>query len=116
MLLISINFLLFQFSSYNIYITSLLIFSFFIFIIGLFGIFYNNRNLLIVLLCIEVILMSIGLNFIFMSLIHYKASQLFTLFIITIAATESSIGLGLLITLYRLKKGIGFKVFSSLKN
>lgn len=60
--------------------------------------------------------MSIGLNFAFFSLIHLKVSQVLTLFVFTVAATESAIGLGLLISLYRLKQGISFKSFNSLKH
>lgn len=90
-------------------------FSYVIFSLGFIGSFYNKRNLLILLLCIELMLISIGLNFIFMSLIINKSAQIFSLFIITVAAVESSIGLGLLIVVYRSKKTIDFERFSSLK-
>ena len=77
--------------------------------IGLLGSFYNKQNLLIILLCIEIMLLSIGLNFVFLSLIINKFSQIYMLFIITTAAAESSIGLGLLVVLYRLKQTINFE-------
>lgn len=82
--------------------------------IGLLGSFYNKQNLLIILLCIEIMLLSIGLNFVFLSLIINKFSQIYMLFIITTAAAESSIGLGLLVVLYRLKQTINFEKFIKL--
>lgn len=105
-----------QFSLNHIYFLFLLSFSFALFIFNFLAISYNKRNVLILLLCIELIFLSIGLNFAFFSLIHLKTSQVLTLFILTVAATESSIGLGLLISLYRLKHNISFKSFSDLKN
>jgi NADH-quinone oxidoreductase subunit K len=64
----------------------------------------------------ELIFMSIGLNFAFFSLIHLKIAQVLSLFVFTVAATESALGLGLLISLYRLKQNISFKSFNTLKN
>ena len=72
--------------------------------------------MLIILLCIELLILSISLNFIFFSLFHVKASQVLALFILTVAATESAIGLGLLISLYRLNQNISFSNFSDLRN
>jgi len=86
-----------------------------LFTLGLIGIVLNKKNFLILLLCIELMLIAIGLNFIFMSLIINKAAQIFTLFIITVAATESSIGLGLLIVLYRLKQTVNLSEIATLK-
>lgn len=104
-----------QFSFSHVSFLFLLVFSFSIFLVSLLAITYNKQNILILLVCIELIFLSIGLNFAFFSLLHLKISQVFTLFILTVAATESSIGLGLLINFYRLKKTINFKSISSLK-
>ena len=76
---------------------------------------YNNNNFLIMLLCIEIMLLSITLNFIFISLLLDKTSQVLSLFIISLAAGESCIGLGLLVLLYRLKESILTENFSTLK-
>jgi NADH-quinone oxidoreductase subunit K len=118
MLLTLINFCLitFHFSLNYINFLFLLNFSFILFCIGFLGSIYNKQNLLILLLCIELMLLSVGLNFSYLSLITNKLGQIFMLFIMTIAAGESSIGLGLLILLYRIKKTINFQKFLYLKN
>jgi NADH-quinone oxidoreductase subunit K len=115
MLLIFINSFIVEKSLICFDIISLLNFSFITLLIGLIGTFYNKQNLLVLLLCIELMLLAVGLNFVFISLIFNKLSQVFVLFIICVAAVESSIGLGLLILLYRVKHNINFEVFSSLK-
>lgn len=118
MLLTHINFYLLSFHFSLNYISFLILFnlSFVLFSIGLLGSFYNKQNLLILLVCIELMLLSIGLNFIFLSLISNKFSSIFMLFIVTIAAAESSIGLGLLIVLYRLKQTLHIEKFANLKS
>lgn len=77
---------------------------------------YNEKNVLIIFLSIELIFLSLGLNFAFFSILHIKISQVITLFILTTAATESSIGLGILISCYRLKQNITFNNLSDLKH
>jgi len=63
-----------------------------------------RRNFIVVLLSIELIFAGAGINFIaFSALWHNMAGQVFTIFLIAIAAGEAAIGLGLLIALYRLK-------------
>lgn len=111
-----INSLIIQFSLNQVSFLALWFFSFILFMINLISISYNTRNVLIVLLCIELLTLSISLNFIFFSLIHIKVAQVLALFILTVAATESAIGLGLLVSLYRLKQNISFKHFSDLRN
>lgn len=115
-LLIFIKFFIIQFVSNSVSFLFLLLFSFSLFILSLLAITYNKKNILILLLCIELIFLSIGLNFVFFSLIHIKISQVLTLFVLTVAATESSIGLGLLVSLYRLKQNVSFNNFSDLSN
>ena len=118
MLLTRISFfvLTFHFLLNHITFVFLFNFSFSLFIISLLGSFYNKQNLLILLFCIELMLLSIGLNFTFISLSINKIGQLFMLFIITIASAESSIGLGLLVLLYRLKQLVNFDRFIFLEN
>jgi NADH-quinone oxidoreductase subunit K len=88
----------------------LLTFSSSLFMLNLLAITYNEQNLLIIFLCIELIFLSVGLNFAFFSLLH-----IITLFILTIAATESSIGLSILINCYRLKHNITFAHLTDLR-
>lgn len=79
----------------------------FIFLIGIFGILLNRRNILIVLMCIELILLGVNLNFILFSMyLDDVYGQLFSLFILTVAAAESAIGLAILILYYRIRGNI----------
>lgn len=75
-----------------------------LFLIGILGIILNRRSILIILMCIELILLSINLNFILFSVyLDDFYGQLFSLFILTVAAAESAIGLAILIAYYRLR-------------
>jgi len=79
----------------------------FLFIISLLGIVLNRRNILITLMCIELVLLSLNLNFITFSVyLDDIYGQLFSLFILTIAAAESAIGLALIIIYYRIRGSI----------
>lgn len=75
-----------------------------LFLIGLLGIILNRRSILIILMCIELVLLSINLNFILFSVyLDDFYGQLFSLFVLTVAAAESAIGLAILIVYYRLR-------------
>ena len=66
------------------------------------GIFINRKNVLLLLMCIELMLLSVNFNFIAFS--HYlgdPAGQIFVFFILTVAAAEAAIGLAILVTLFR---------------
>jgi NADH:ubiquinone oxidoreductase subunit K len=88
----------------------------FIFLIGLLGIFINRKNILLVIVCVELVLLSI--NFIFLISSFYLddiLGQIFAIFILTVAAAESSIGLAILITYYRVKGTIAIESLHLLK-
>ena len=71
-------------------------------ILAVMGIFMNRRNLLVLLMSIELMLLAINMNFIAFS--HYLgdvAGQVFVFFILTVAASETAIGLGILVILFR---------------
>jgi NADH-quinone oxidoreductase subunit K len=73
------------------------------FVIGTLGILYNRRDILIVLVCIELLLLSVGILFIVFSIyLDDMIGQLFAIFILTVAAAESSIGLGILTQYYKI--------------
>lgn len=92
------------------------ILSFLLFIVGLIGISSNKRNILTLMLSIEVILLASVLNFIsFSVLIQDPNGQIYALLVITLAACESAIGLGLLVSAYRVKKTVGFQFFNKLR-
>lgn len=78
-------------------------FSIIIFLIGLNGIFLGRKNIIIVLMSLELILLSIMILFVFFSInLDDISGQLFTLFIVTVGASESAIGLSLIVSYYRL--------------
>ena len=87
-----------------------------LFFIGILGIISNRRNILIVLMCIELILLSINLNFILFSVyLDDSYGQLFSLFILTVAAAEAAIGLAILILYYRIRGNIFINQIVTLK-
>lgn len=73
-----------------------------LFCISVAGVFINRKNVLILLMCIELMLLSVNLNFIAFS--HFLGDihgQVFVFFILTVAAAEAAIGLAILVTLFR---------------
>ena len=83
------------------------IFTFFLFCLGLFGIILNRQNIIIILMSIELLLLSINLNFIYFSvLIDDIIGQVFSLLILTVAAAESAIGLAIMIVFFKLSRDI----------
>lgn len=82
-------------------------FNFFLFCIGLFGIILNRQNIIIILMSIELLLLSINLNFIYFAvLIDDIVGQVFSLLILTVAAAESAIGLAIMIVFFKLSGNI----------
>jgi NADH-quinone oxidoreductase subunit K len=79
----------------------------FLFLIGVLGLVLNRKNILITIMSIELMLLSVNLNFaVFSSYLDDIVGQIFILFILTIAATESAIGLAILSVYYKLKNTI----------
>lgn len=79
----------------------------FLFFTGLFGIIINRRNILIILMCLEIVLLSLNLNFILVSCyLDDLSGQIFSFFILTVAAAESAVGLAVIIIYYRLRNSI----------
>jgi len=87
-----------------------------LFAISIVGIFLNRKNLLVLLMAIELMLLAVNMNFVAFS--HYLqdlSGQLFVFFILTVAAAESAIGLAILIVLFRNLKSIHVDDLGSLK-
>ena len=87
-----------------------------LFAISVVGIFLNRRNVIIVLMAIELMLLAVNLNFIAFS--HYLqdiAGQVFVFFILTVAAAESAIGLAILVVLFRNLRTIDVEDLDALK-
>ena len=73
-----------------------------LFAIGVVGIFMNRKNLIVLLMAIELMLLAVNLNFIaFSHFLGDPAGQVFVFFILTVAAAESAIGLAILVVLFR---------------
>ena len=90
-----------------IYMEHYLILSTILFFIGLFGIVLNRKNILIVLMSIELMLLAINFNFvIFSNSLDDIIGQVFALLVLTVAAAESAIGLAILVIYYRLRGNI----------
>lgn len=86
-----------------------------IFLISFFGLIYNKKSILIILIAIELILLSVNILFIVFSIyLDDIIGQIFTLFILTIAAVETSIGLSLLLVSYRVRGNILIDNFNML--
>ena len=78
-----------------------------LFVIGIIGLVLNRKNILIIIISIELMLLSVNLNFITFSIyLDDISGQIFVLFILTVAAAESSIGLAILSSYYNLKNNI----------
>ena len=87
-----------------------------LFFIGIFGILSNKRNILIILMCVELLLLSVNLNFVLASFyLDDIYGFLFSLFILTIAACESAIGLAILILYFRIRGKIQIDLIATLK-
>lgn len=87
-----------------------------IFLIGIFGIVLNRKNVLLVIICVELILLAVNFTFLITSFyLDDVLGQIFAIFILVVAAAESSIGLAILITFYRLKGTINVNVINKLK-
>lgn len=88
----------------NINIIHFLYISNILFFIGFFGIIINRRNILIIIMSIELILLAINFNFIIFSVYQDNMlGQIFALFVLTVAAAESALGLAILVVYYRLR-------------
>jgi NADH-quinone oxidoreductase subunit K len=96
----------------NIY----LIVSTMLFILGILGIFITRKNIIIILMSIELMLLAINFNFIIFSVyLDDIIGQVFSLFILTVAAAESAIGLAILVVYYKLRGIISVDYISTIK-
>jgi NADH-quinone oxidoreductase subunit K len=87
-----------------------------LFILSISGILYNRKNILIIIMCIELMLLSLNLNFIIFSVyLDDLYGQIFSLFILTVAAGESAIGLAIIILYYRVRGSISMNLLSLIK-
>tara|TARA_Y100000741_G_scaffold221605_1_gene168923 strand:- start:199 stop:510 length:312 start_codon:yes stop_codon:yes gene_type:complete len=87
-----------------------------IFTIGIVGIFLNRKNVIVILMSIELILLSVNINLVAFSIfLNDLSGQIFTLFILTVAAAEAAIGLAIIVVYYRNAKTINVEEIKILK-
>ena len=97
-------------------LTHFLMLSGVLFAISIAGIFINRKNMILLLMCIELMLLSVNFNFIAFS--HFLGNvdgQVFVFFILTVAAAEAAIGLAILVVLFRTRSSISVEDMDSMK-
>lgn len=87
-----------------------------LFTIGIFGIFLNRKNVIIILMSIELLLLSVNINLVaFSSYLHDLVGQIFAMFVLTVAAAEAAIGLAILVVYFRRRGSIEVEDINRLK-
>lgn len=87
-----------------------------VFALGLAGIILNRKNVIILLMCVELLLLAVNINFLaFSHALNNNMGEVFVFFILTVAAAEAAIGLAILVVLYRIRHNIDVQVLDTLK-
>ncbi|MCA3288054.1 MAG: NADH-quinone oxidoreductase subunit NuoK [Roseomonas sp.] len=87
-----------------------------LFVLGIFGIFLNRKNVIVILMSVELILLSVNVNLVaFSAHLNDLAGQVFAMFILTVAAAEAAIGLAILVVYFRNRGSIEVEDISTLK-
>ena len=87
-----------------------------LFTIGVFGIFVNRRNIIVILMAIELILLAVNINLVAFSVyLHDVVGQIYAMFVLTVAAAEAAVGLAILVTFFRNRGDISVDDATSLK-
>ncbi|MGH1398362.1 MAG: NADH-quinone oxidoreductase subunit NuoK [Alphaproteobacteria bacterium] len=87
-----------------------------LFTIGVFGMFLNRKNVIVILMSVELMLLAVNINFVaFSAYLYDLTGQVFTLFILTVAAAEAAIGLAILVVFFRNKGSIAVEDIAELK-
>ena len=87
-----------------------------LFTIGVFGIFVNRKNVIIILMSVELILLAVNINFVaFSTHLNDVAGQVMAMFVLTVAAAEAAVGLAILVTFFRNRGDIAVDDVSMMK-
>ncbi|MFC0246343.1 NADH-quinone oxidoreductase subunit NuoK [Falsochrobactrum ovis] len=87
-----------------------------LFTLGVFGIFLNRKNVIVILMSVELILLSVNINLVaFSSVLGDMVGQVFALFVLTVAAAEAAIGLSILVVFFRNRGSIAVEDVSVMK-
>jgi NADH-quinone oxidoreductase subunit K len=87
-----------------------------LFALGVIGLFLNRKNVITILMCIELMLLAVNINFVAFS--HYLndlAGQIFVFFVLTVAASEVAVGLAILVAFYRIRRSIEVEDINTLQ-
>lgn len=87
-----------------------------LFVFGIFGIFLNRKNVIIILMSIELMLLAVNINFVaFSTYLQDMVGQVFAMFILTVAAAEAAIGLAILVIYFRSRGSIEVEDINQMK-
>ena len=87
-----------------------------LFTLGIFGIFLNRKNVIIILMSIELMLLAVNINFVaFSAFLHDLVGQIFAMFVLTVAAAEAAIGLAILVVYFRNRGSIAVEDINLMK-
>lgn len=87
-----------------------------LFSIGIIGLFLNRKNVITILMCIELMLLAVNINFVaFSHFLNDLAGQIFVFFVLTVAASEVAVGLAILVAFYRLRRSIDIEDINTLQ-
>jgi len=87
-----------------------------LFTVGVFGIFLNRKNVIIILMSIELILLAVNINFVaYSAFLHDLVGQVFAMFVLTVAAAEAAIGLAILVVYFRNRGSIAVEDVNVMK-
>ncbi|MBO6835761.1 MAG: NADH-quinone oxidoreductase subunit NuoK [Alphaproteobacteria bacterium] len=87
-----------------------------LFTLGLFGIFLNRRNVIVILMSVELMLLAVNINLVaFSAYLQDLTGQIFAMFVLTVAAAEAAIGLAILVVFYRNRASIAVDDVSNMK-
>jgi NADH-quinone oxidoreductase subunit K len=87
-----------------------------LFTLGIFGIFLNRKNVIIILMSVELILLAVNINFVaFSAFLHDMVGQVFAMFVLTVAAAEAAIGLAILVVYFRNRGSIAVEDINLMK-
>ncbi len=99
-----------------IVLSNYLMFSCILLVIGLTGIFINRKNIIVLLMCIELVLLAVNTNFItFSRYLGEYTGQIFVFFILSVAAVEAAIGLAIIVIVFRNRGTISVRKMNDLK-
>jgi NADH-quinone oxidoreductase subunit K len=87
-----------------------------LFVLGVLGIFLNRKNVIVILMAIELILLAVNINLVaFSAFLHDMTGQVFAMFVLTVAAAEAAIGLAILVIYYRNRGSIAVDDINQMK-